>query len=280
MDLVTQQLPLIPEPEKPRTVILNNEVYVSILDVYRIYGKSNNPARDWNRDLKAMEEQGYKVPGLVLYQFPGSDGKLKRPTPIANEEQLARIAQTAKFKEWEPLRQEMAASYVGKRRAARKLPIPFQQTQKYRELREANYTHEQAMDWHDRDAIGVNARKRAVAEWVQRHGDVAHLTNFTTRLVTGKSATVLRREMGIKISPRAYMSSVRKTALAIVEDMGASLHRRRNSDGTTELARDLRDASQIIDWDKLSALVPDEPIAPPLPKGRQRALPAPKETRQ
>jgi prophage antirepressor-like protein len=150
--------------------------------------------------------------------------------------------------------------------------IPFQQTHKYRELVEAGYTPSQALEWHDRDTIGVDVHKRVVKEWYQRNGDIAKLTNHATRIVTGKSATALKREMQIKVSPRAYMSSVKKTALAIVEDIGATLHRRRDSHGTDELQRDLSDASGVIDWKKLDGMFPDTPLPTPLPKPKAQRL--------
>lgn len=148
----------------------------------------------------------------------------------------------------------------------------FTGSKKYRELLASGYSHDQALEWNDTNTIGVAARKRAVAEWYKRRGDIAKLTNHATLLASGKSATALKRDMHIKGSPRAYMSSVKKTALAIVEDIGSIIHRRRDSDGTEELMRDLQDASGVIDWDKLTTMFPDNDVNPPLPKPTQRPL--------
>jgi hypothetical protein len=100
---------------KVRSVMIDGQPFWSILDTYKTYGNSSNPTRDWKRDLAELKEQGYNLPNLVDYVFAGADGKNKRSTPLANLEGFMRIAQVAKFKEWEPLRIHMAklmAQYV------------------------------------------------------------------------------------------------------------------------------------------------------------------------
>jgi hypothetical protein len=93
-----------------RCVILNGEPHWSIIDAYRIYGKASNPRSDWMRDLKELEEQGFDVVSNVRpYQFFNTEvNRHTRETPVANLPTFMRIAQVAKFKEWEPLRQKMA----------------------------------------------------------------------------------------------------------------------------------------------------------------------------
>jgi hypothetical protein len=175
-------------------------------------------------------------------------------------------AEVAAFQDW--VGQQLNRTVTTKPKSTR----PFEATKRYRELRASGLTHEEAMDRRDVDLIGVEAHKRAVREWFERQGDIAHLTNHATRLVTGKSATALKRHLKIKVSPRAYISGLERGALAIVEDFGAILHRRRDSQGTAELARDLDDASQVIDHERLNAMLNDKPILPPPPKPQQRLL--------
>jgi hypothetical protein len=92
-----------------RCVILNGEPYWSILDTYKHYGRSSNPNRDWARDKNELAEQGFEVlPFLVDHRFPDKSGKENRATPVTNLQGFMRLAQVAKFKEWEPLRQKMA----------------------------------------------------------------------------------------------------------------------------------------------------------------------------
>jgi hypothetical protein len=102
--------------ENIRCVIINDEPYWSVLDTYKIYGKSSNSTRDWKRDKAELAEQGYDLPELVNHIFEGKEGnRNKQSTPVANMHTFMRIAQVAKFKEWEPLREKMAelmAQYI------------------------------------------------------------------------------------------------------------------------------------------------------------------------
>jgi hypothetical protein len=117
-DRLSQLVPSSQEPKQPkafvfegtiRCVILNGEPHWSVLDTYKFYGRSGNPSRDWGRDKKALEEQGFQVVSILVdHQFPDKTGKENRATPVGNIQAFMRIAQVAKFKEWEPLRQKMA----------------------------------------------------------------------------------------------------------------------------------------------------------------------------
>lgn len=176
--------------------------------------------------------------------------------------------QVIAFREWVGAQLDAKIAEDKKRRKR----DTFLRSRKYLALRHAGYSHEQAIDWYYRDRIGADARKEIADEWYHRNGSIPQLSNFVNKLVTGKTAGQLKKELGIKVSPRAYMSSAKKTAIAIVEGIGASLHRIRNSSGTVELARDLTDAFSVIDWDRLNQIAPDVPVPPPLPKGKQRQL--------
>jgi hypothetical protein len=95
--------------EQIRCVIINGVPHWSILDTYKIYGKSSNPTRDWKRDKAELEEQGLGLPILVGHIFQGQEGnRNKQSTPVTTLQGFMRIAQVAKFKEWEPLRMKMA----------------------------------------------------------------------------------------------------------------------------------------------------------------------------
>lgn len=268
----SNQLPLFPEPEKPRVCLIDGKAHISILDAYRIHGKSKNASLDWKRDKAELERQGYNISNLIGYAFPGADGKMKKLTPVANEEQIARIAQVAKFPEWEPIRQRMAELYIAEKHGELKEAIPFPQSKKYRELIDSGYSHEQALEWHDVDQQGLAARKRIAAEWHGRHGNIAKLTNVATKIATGESATALKHRWSIKKSPRAYLSSFKKAAIALVEDYAVIVHRRRNSDGTDALEKDLTDMAEVINWDKLDSMFPDTDVNRPLPNPEQPPL--------
>ena len=267
MSIMSQQIPMFP---RPRHCEINGEDYASVFDLLRIYGGSDNPREDWRRIRIKLIKQGYDVSEIPQHQFPDSSGKLNRPTPVVNKVQIARIAQITDYPAWEPIRQRQAEIFVEEQEQKQRGRQLSHKT--YRALRNVGYSHDRALEWHDIDNHSKDAHDRAVREWIARHGNIGQLTNAVTRVVLGKSATAWKREHNTTESPRRFMSSLKKGALAIVEEFGAILHRRRNSDGTDELLEDLHEASQIIDWDKLNQMFPDDDLLPPT-RGQQRQLP-------
>lgn len=268
MSLMVQQIPMFPQP---RRCEINGEEYASALDLLRIYGGSSNPDRDWKRIVAKLRKQGSELPDLVLrHRFPDASGRLARPTPVVNKVQIARIAQITDYPAWEPIRQAQAEIFVQQQEEKQRERHLAHKT--YRALRNVGYSHDRALEWHDIDNHSKDAHDRAVREWVARHGNIGQLTNAVTRVVLGKSATAWKREHNTEESPRRFMSSVKKGALAIVEEFGAILHRRRDSEGTDELLEDIKDASGIIDWDRLNEMFPDDDLLPPS-RGQQRQLP-------
>lgn len=269
MEIVSKQLSLLPENEQPRKCMINGEEYASVLDLLRIYGKSINPSVDWRRIKEKLTRQGYDVTELLYYQFRASDGNLKRPTPVVNKVEIARIAQVTDYPEWEPIRQAMAEIFVEQQSSKKPRQLA---ARKYRQLRNAGYDNDQAMEWHDRDVFGAETFKRATREWKLRDGEIPRLIGVSTRFVLGKSITAWKKEHNTKETPRKYMSSGKKTALAIVENIAVTLHRRRDSQGTDALTEDIKDASGVVDWRKIDELFPDIDLLPP-GRAEQRMLP-------
>lgn len=113
------------ESRHVRKVILDGVEHYSILDVFELHGSKGareNPSKYWSRTVKRMSEQGADIPSLVsLYQF---EGERQRETPVATLEAFMRIAQTAEFHDWEPLRLYQANSTVKRMSEQRKLDIP------------------------------------------------------------------------------------------------------------------------------------------------------------
>jgi hypothetical protein len=257
------QLALIPEPEHPRKCIIGGEEYASALDLLRIYGGSSNPNRDWKRITEKLQRQGYDLPNLVHHQFRDSSGKLNRPTPVVNKVQIARIAQITDYPAWEPIRQAQAEIFVEQQTAQKAKSLT---PKKLRELRASGYTDDEIKSWYAFDRMGAEARKAVVAQWVRREGNIGYLTNQSTKLIMGKSATALKKELAIKVSPRQYASPVEKAAMAWVDGVSAALHIQRDSHGNDELSRDVNDAYQMVDWDKLDDISnkPVQPVQKPI----------------
>lgn len=265
-----RQLSFIPEEEKPRGCLIDGVAHLSIHDAYRIYGHSSNPKRDWQNDLKKLRQQGNSTV-FVLFSFE-TNGKKTKGTSVANEEQIARIAQVAKFPEWEPIRQRMAELLVADHHSKKFNAIPVRQTKEYRRLIDSGYSDSDALEWLDIDEHGKKTHSKVAGEWVRRDGNPAELTNRVKENVTGETATEMKQRLGIKESPRRYMSSFKKAGIGVVEALSHSLHIGRDSYGNGKLKRDIDDASSVVDWEALDKLLPDSDLKRPLPKPDQLKL--------
>lgn len=109
-----EQLLLMPEEtalsqldSRVRSTYIGGEQFVSALDILQYHGNKKNPAQAWQTTLNYMEEkQGVSLsPFCGVYQFDGSDGKRKKPTPVINLDGFLRIVQSADVPEWEPIRE-------------------------------------------------------------------------------------------------------------------------------------------------------------------------------
>lgn len=91
---------------KIRRVEKMDVMHFSILDIYAHYGNSSNPRTEWAEDIEDLKEQGFDVVQFIVqHQF---SGRGQKETPCVSFKTFLRIAQIAKFKDLENLRQMMA----------------------------------------------------------------------------------------------------------------------------------------------------------------------------
>lgn len=112
-----KQLQLIPNEtaldkldSRVRSVIIDNDLFVSVIDVLQYHGNKKNPRQSWQTTIAYMKEkQGYSnSPDIGQYQFLGSDGKRKAATPVMNFQGFMRFVQAVDVPEWENIRDWMA----------------------------------------------------------------------------------------------------------------------------------------------------------------------------
>jgi hypothetical protein len=265
---ITPQQPNLPGFEQPRKCVIDGVEYASVLDCLAIYGDSAHPDRDWKRIKDKLRRQGYTVSQLVLYQFPGKDGRLKQATPVVTKEQIARIAQVTDYPEWEPIRQRMAEIFVAEQEKQAKPRLSGKQR---RRMANSGIQTRDIVSWEKTDRLAAESYRRIVGQWVNRNGTISFLASVVMRVVTGKTPAQLRRELRIKESPRRYLSEAEKAEIALTE-MGASyLHELRNSQGDEQLAIDVEDGHSLVNFEALRNL-PAKRIDPPLPKPKQHPL--------
>lgn len=263
-----------------RCVLIDGEPHVSILDAYKIYGGSQNPTTDWKRHKGILQRQGYKLEELLDYQFTASDGKRKKSTPIASTEQLMRIAQITDFKEWEPLRAEMARLMANKsKRQFAQIPdkTPVRQSKAFRMHLDANYTPELAERAIDIKRQSQESRNTLSSEWSHRGAkgqDYGRLTNDVTEAATGRTVKQWRDQYGVKGTPREYFSAAKNAALDWVQRVAAGLHKDNDSHGVDELERDIHKVGSVLDPVQLRKLFPDMDLDTPSVPPEQKALSA------
>ncbi len=119
--------------------------------------------------------------------------------------------------------------------------------------------------------------KDVTAAW-QQHGakgwDYAILRNIWSEVLTGKSATQIKREMGLDESPWDYDSALDLVLNQILAIVARGFHDQRQSNGREDLARDIRDTKPAVDNMRgiLSEQFSDKKRQLPAPKPEQAPL--------
>ncbi len=255
---------------KIRRVVINGEVHFSVHDVFALYSNVNNARRDWTRVQKRLEEQGFDgVSTLTRYRFTDSLGRHGQATPIATLNTFLRIAQVANFKDWEYIRQFMVDAAEEKIEAAAGLT----ESREYRKLLAEGFSPQEARQWLERRASGIETRKWITGVWRKRGArgkDFAILTNQISEIVHGKSATQRKQEMGLTKhdTVRNYDAATDQVLTAIAEMTSGSLHEWRDSLGYDQLAEDVGDVKPIIDGARPGVLAAFSKKPRPLPSGQ------------
>lgn len=230
-----------------RKVQINGEWHFSIIDIFEHYGSgSTNPKREWQRVKDKLSEQGSDVvPNMVLHQF---EGQGQRKTPLASLSAILRIAQVVTFQNWEGLRQWMADLAAREIQGLQEKAMIRHRL--YNKLVNEGFTPQEAQQWIDARVELKTSRQEMTDTWRQ-HGvtgrDFGRLTNEVTEVAVGKTATELKRELGVTSSPRDYLSTAQNVAIKITEFTSRMLHIGRDSAGVDELSDDIQDTRPIID---------------------------------
>jgi hypothetical protein len=122
----------------------------------------------------------------------------------------------------------------------------------YRKLLDEGFTPEEAIQWLERRAAGIETRKWITGIWRKRQArgkDFAILTNQISDIVHGKTATQRKREMGLAKhdTMRNYDAAADQFLTALAEMSAGALHEWRDSVGFPELSEDVDDTRPIVD---------------------------------
>ncbi len=235
--------------DKIRRAVIDGEVHFSILDVFALHSDVNNAWRSWKRAEKLLINQGFAITSKSkLFSFMGPRGKKTKSTPVATFNTFLRIAQAVDFKDWEHIRQFMADAAEERIDETARFP----ESKEYRKLIAEGFTPEEARQWLERRAHGIETRKWVTEVWRKREArgkDFAILTNIISDIVHGKTATVRKRESGLtrRDTMRNYDAATDQFLTALTEMSAGALHEWRDSIGFNELSEDVEDTRPIVD---------------------------------
>lgn len=275
--------------------IKDKVLYASLMDWFTVLtGERDKAAETWTNISRVFSKQGTEYDHLLYKDdYIGADGKTYQAI-YAHELFLYAVAQEMRSIKSRPQVQEVkeylrtagfalgemfrnpdkAAETFRLMAAGRKEEfeaLPADDLKKYRRLIASGYDMREADQWMQFDKLGNEAYKKVSKEWYNRDGDIPKLANRTTEIVTGFSATDLKRHWSITDSPRQYLSTVEKAALGWIESVAATIHQVNDSHGTSQLLDDINGVGNAIDMKKLNQLT-DVRVKRPLPKPKQPKL--------
>src|SRR5688572_14604622 len=70
--------------ENIRHIIIEDEYWWSIYDLYALAGRISNPTRDWMREKATILGRGYTLPIIKTWHFRNTLNKRARSTPLIN----------------------------------------------------------------------------------------------------------------------------------------------------------------------------------------------------
>lgn len=218
----TPQLPLLPEAtafemldRRVRSSFMNDELYVSVLDLLEFYGNKKNPSQAWRDTLAYMERQGASLtPFCGLSKFIGKTGKMSKPTPMINLNGFLRIVQSADVPEWEHIRQWLADT--GERELKSK--ASRERDNESAKLHKAGYGQTPEVIRFDayRTELDEYAKLKKMYTQVIEAPDYAALNNAEYEAFFGMFASQLKKVYG-DVSIRSIMGTVQLETMIYAE---------------------------------------------------------------
>src|SRR5260221_520874 len=121
----------------------------------------------------------------------------------------------------------------------------------YQKLRAEGFSHDDAIQWLEQRANGIQTRKWITGVWKKRGAkncDFALLTNQVSEIVHGKTVTERKHEKGLpKLDTmRNYDAAADQYMTALTEFTSGTLHEWRDSIGFPELSEDVEDTRPLV----------------------------------
>lgn len=197
------------------------------------------PERDSRNRVQAVEYGTDKLLYMIVQNVYEGTARGKRDMSLVNaiKEYLAEAGAFADLTRRDPQQAQIAIQ-------------DYERQKERSKLINEGYTSAEADEWLSMRQQQQVTHHRITSEWQARGAkgrEFGRLTNDVTEVATGKTATKLKKEMGITESPRQYLSTAQNAAIQIVESLSTVFHVSRQSHGVEELSGDIHDVKPIID---------------------------------
>jgi hypothetical protein len=197
----------------------------------------------------------------------------------------SQMARSLAFQDWARRHPEQASAFFAQLQANAK-PSPQTKPRDYYRLLNESFTPIEA-DQLLRERAKLKALFKEAAETWREHGalgvDFPRLVNVWSRVVRGKTATQIKRELGLSDTPWNYDSALDLVLNQFLAIVARGLHDRRQSQGFQELARDIQDTQPMLVTvrDSLAEQFSEKPRQLPLKRADQlKLLPTAPKTRK
>ena len=233
-----------------RKVWHNGRFYFSVLDIIAALQASQQPRTYWPQLKDRVKEEGFEeaVSRIVKFRLKAADGRF-RITECADQETMLRLIQSIPSKRAEPIKQWLAKT------GSEKLDeIAFQRQMgdpealfkaRVQELIAKGYEPE----WAWTRAQGDLVRNELTDEWEDRGARGGEFGILTGIMHKGAFGLLPGEHKAYKNVPqreelRDHLTIAEHGVSIFTETIGISLHRKRDSQGFTDLQRDAHDAGK------------------------------------
>jgi hypothetical protein len=235
--------------------------------VYVVSGSTsrnrNNPLNDlkraltrrgeWNRIYDSFIEAPNPATNHRVMAFANDVGLYEVTIRLDDRaEEVRRVktqmARSLAFQDWARRHPDQASAFFAQLHANGQVAVPTKPPGYYR-LRHAGFTPLEAEQVLRERARLKTLFKEATATW-QSHGavggDFPRLVNAWSQVVKGKTATQIKRELGLTETPWNYDSALDLVLHQILAIVSRGLHDQRQSQGFDALARDIADTQPTL----------------------------------
>ncbi len=235
--------------------------------VYVVSGSTsqnrNNPFNDLKRALRKRGEWNRFYEFFIDSPNPQANS---RKTAFANDVGLCEVtirmddrskavrqvksqmARSLAFQDWARRHPDQASTFFAQLQANAKPPA-YTKPRDYYKLLNEGFTPLEADQLLRERAKLKGLFKEATETW-QEHGtfgvDFPRLVNVWSHVVRGKTATQIKRELGLSDTPWNYDSALDLVLNQILAIIARGLHDWRQSQGFEELARDIQDTRSTL----------------------------------